>query len=220
MKKYQFLTVFLACISYIGFSQAQQNVSGGGKTMSVEDANRLNGVAQPTINGIPYSQYKAQQLALQNKKATTSNIPAGVGMSNVKGNAQPNKVAPAQQVNEVNPNGPSSIRDEENKQNAAKQAELLKANEQPKTQPVNKLPVPDFSNPASLTSVTGAIPATNGAIPVAGNDGKTVAPNSVNGQVVPAGAMEKPAVKAVEKSNTNGPKSTDAVPAKAETTKQ
>jgi hypothetical protein len=30
--------------------------------------------------------------------------------------------------------------------------------------------------------------------------------------------MEKPAVKAVEKSNTNGPKSTDAVPAKAETT--
>ena len=176
--------------------------------------------SETTINGIPYSQYKAQQLALQNKKATTSNIPAGIGMSNVKGNAQPNKVAPAQQVNEVNPNGPSSIRDEENKQNAAKQADLLKVKELPKTQPVNTLPVPDFSNPASLGSVRVINPDANVAIPVAGNDGKTVAPNSVNGQVVPAGAMDKPAVKAVEKSNTNGPKSTDAVPAKVETDKK
>lgn len=176
--------------------------------------------SETTINGIPYSQYKAQQLALQNKKATTSNIPAGIGMSNVKGNAQPNKVAPAQQVNEVNPNGPSSIRDEENKQNAAKQADLLKVKVLPKTQPVNTLPVPDFSNPASLGSVRVINPDANVAIPVAGNDGKTVAPNSVNGQVVPAGAMDKPAVKAVEKSNTNGPKSTDAVPAKVETDKK
>ncbi|HNA96094.1 MAG TPA: hypothetical protein PK421_02620 [Chitinophagaceae bacterium] len=209
MKKY-----FL--VAFVLFACASANAQSEKNTAKQTGENP----ADPLVNGIPYSQYKAQQLALQNKKATTINIPAGVGMSNVKGNAQPNKVTPAQQVNEVNPNGPSSIREEENKQNAAKQAELLKANEKPKAQPVNKLPVPDFSNPASLSSVTGAIPATNGAIPVAGKDGKTVAPNSVNGQVVPAGAMEKPAVKAVEKSNTNGPKSTDAVPAKAETTKQ
>lgn len=206
MKK---IILSILSFSLVSFSLVAQDINPNASKKS-----------ETTINGIPYSQYKAQQLALQNKKATTSNIPAGIGMSNVKGNAQPNKVAPAQQVNEVNPNGPSSIRDEENKQNAAKQADLLKVKELPKTQPVNTLPVPDFSNPASLGSVRVINPDANVAIPVAGNDGKTVAPNSVNGQVVPAGAMDKPAVKAVEKSNTNGPKSTDAVPAKVETDKK
>ena len=206
MKK---IILSILSFSLVSFSLVAQDINPNASKKS-----------ETTINGIPYSQYKAQQLALQNKKATTSNIPAGLGMSNVKGNAQPNKVAPAQQVNEVNPNGPSSIRDEENKQNAAKQADLLKVKVLPKTQPVNTLPVPDFSNPASLGSVRVINPDANVAIPVAGNDGKTVAPNSVNGQVVPAGAMDKPAVKAVEKSNTNGPKSTDAVPAKVETDKK
>ncbi|HUM97961.1 MAG TPA: hypothetical protein PK275_08900 [Chitinophagaceae bacterium] len=206
MKK---IILSILSFSLVSFSLVAQDINPNASKKS-----------ETTINGIPYSQYKAQQLALQNKKATTSNIPAGIGMSNVKGNAQPNKVAPAQQVNEVNPNGPSSIRDEENKQNAAKQADLLKVKVLPKTQPVNTLPVPDFSNPASLGSVRVINPDANVAIPVAGNDGKTVAPNSVNGQVVPAGAMDKPAVKAVEKSNTNGPKSTDAVPAKVETDKK
>lgn len=40
------------------------------KVMTTGEANRLNGTAQPTINGIPYSQYKAQQEALKQKKAT------------------------------------------------------------------------------------------------------------------------------------------------------
>lgn len=119
MKK---LILSILSFSLVSFSLVAQDINPNASKKS-----------ETTINGIPYSQYKAQQLALQNKKATTSNIPAGIGMSNVKGNAQPNKVTPAQQLNEVNPNGPSSIREEENKQNAAKQAELLKANEQPKT---------------------------------------------------------------------------------------
>lgn len=167
MKK---IILSILSFSLVSFSLVAQDINPNASKKS-----------ETTINGIPYSQYKAQQLALQNKKATTSNIPAGIGMSNVKGNAQPNKVAPAQQVNEVNPNGPSSIRDEENKQNAAKQADLLKVKVLPKTQPVNTLPVPDFSNPASLGSVRVINPDANVAIPVAGNDGKTVAPNFVNG---------------------------------------
>lgn len=35
------------------------------KVMTVAEANALNGTAQPTINGIPYSEYKAQQDALK-----------------------------------------------------------------------------------------------------------------------------------------------------------
>jgi hypothetical protein len=33
------------------------------KILTVQEANQLNGIAQPTIKGIPYSQYKAQMLA-------------------------------------------------------------------------------------------------------------------------------------------------------------
>ena len=42
-----------------------QNYNTASKTLSIEEANKLNGVANPTINGIPYSQYKAQQEALK-----------------------------------------------------------------------------------------------------------------------------------------------------------
>lgn len=40
------------------------------KVLTTEEANRLNGTARPTINGIPYSQYKTQQEALKQKQAT------------------------------------------------------------------------------------------------------------------------------------------------------
>ena len=39
--------------------------SAPGKVYTFEEANRLNGTAQPTINGKPYSQYKAEQEALK-----------------------------------------------------------------------------------------------------------------------------------------------------------
>jgi len=38
------------------------------RTMTAEEANRANGTAQPTINGKPYSQYKAEQDALKQKQ--------------------------------------------------------------------------------------------------------------------------------------------------------
>ncbi len=40
------------------------------KVLTTEEANRLNGTARPTINGIPYSQYKTQQEALKQKQAS------------------------------------------------------------------------------------------------------------------------------------------------------
>ena len=65
MKKIIFI---LAAIfpALIGYSQSNE-ANNTSKKLSVEESNKLNGVAQPTINGIPYSQYKAQQDALQQK---------------------------------------------------------------------------------------------------------------------------------------------------------
>jgi len=56
----------------IGYSQSNTTNSAA-KKMTVEESNRLNGMAQPTINGIPYSQYKAQQDALKQKTTNTNN---------------------------------------------------------------------------------------------------------------------------------------------------
>lgn len=64
-----FSALFFVCLN----SYSQSSLGTSGKTMTVEEANKLNGVAQPTINGKPYSQYKAEQDALkqqQNKKKT------------------------------------------------------------------------------------------------------------------------------------------------------
>ncbi|MBK8494606.1 MAG: hypothetical protein IPL50_05925 [Chitinophagaceae bacterium] len=64
---------FIALISCLTLTAQQSFTSipltGGEKVkvMSTQEANTLNGVAQPTINGIPYSQYKAQQDALKQK---------------------------------------------------------------------------------------------------------------------------------------------------------
>jgi hypothetical protein len=67
---------FIALISCLTLT-AQQSftpipLKGGEKVkvMSAQEANTLNGVAQPTINGIPYSQYKAEQDALKQKQAS------------------------------------------------------------------------------------------------------------------------------------------------------
>lgn len=43
------------------------------KKLTVEEANKLNGVASPTINGKPYSQYKAEQDAIKQQQASKQN---------------------------------------------------------------------------------------------------------------------------------------------------
>lgn len=60
-------TVIFASAFIVASSQNRDGSSQ--KQMTVEEANRLNGVAEPTINGKPYSQYKAEQEALKQQKA-------------------------------------------------------------------------------------------------------------------------------------------------------
>lgn len=74
-----FMTVISAGLS----AAAQPGISGAEnmKTMTIEEANRLNGTAQPTINGKPYSQYKAEQEALKQKNATPAAAPASQNMA-------------------------------------------------------------------------------------------------------------------------------------------
>lgn len=62
MKKIILLSSIAACTTLFAIAQDPASKT---RALSVEEANKLNGVAQPTINGIPYSQYKAQQEALK-----------------------------------------------------------------------------------------------------------------------------------------------------------
>lgn len=53
-----------------------------------------SGIAEPTINGIPYSQYKAQQDALKNQKTAANKVQApGIATINA-GEARPAQVTP------------------------------------------------------------------------------------------------------------------------------
>jgi hypothetical protein len=66
MKKVTLFLIALIAASVTGFAQT---TIGNAKVLSVEEANKLNGVAQPTINGKPYSQYKAEQEQLKKQEA-------------------------------------------------------------------------------------------------------------------------------------------------------
>ncbi|MEO7923946.1 MAG: hypothetical protein ABIR30_09720 [Chitinophagaceae bacterium] len=68
---------------YLAFQVSGQGSNGSAssvKQMSVEEANKLNGTVMPTINGKPYSQYKAEQDAL--KQQTSNNQVAFNSTSN------------------------------------------------------------------------------------------------------------------------------------------
>lgn len=90
MKNY-FLTIAALFVSFLSVT-AQNSASDVVNKMSIADANALNGVAKPTINGIPYSQYKIQQDALKRQReaqATAQN------QDIVTANAADAKPAPA-----------------------------------------------------------------------------------------------------------------------------
>ena len=55
----------LILISFFGVTNAYCQSGVPAKQLSVEEANKMNGTASPTINGIPYNQYKAQQATLK-----------------------------------------------------------------------------------------------------------------------------------------------------------
>lgn len=88
-------------VAALGYAQAQQGYVGSAKTMTVEEANKLNPSPQTTINGKPYSQYKAEQDALKQQQASTN------AQLNAKNNSalqaqfskDAKQVAPAQSLN-------------------------------------------------------------------------------------------------------------------------
>ena len=53
-------------LNYYSYSQTPSDSNS--KVMTIEEAKKLNGWSEPTINGIPYSQYKAEQEALKKKQ--------------------------------------------------------------------------------------------------------------------------------------------------------
>ncbi len=70
MKKIILTGIISFCLLNTAFSQNATGAPAGARVMTVAEANSLNGVAQPTINGVPYTQFKTQQDALKNKPAT------------------------------------------------------------------------------------------------------------------------------------------------------
>ena len=83
MKKILILITILSGGLCAGAQQLSSTNKASMKVMTVEEANRLNGTAQPTINGIPYSQYKAQQQALKNSQQTSAVSPSLTVQPNV-----------------------------------------------------------------------------------------------------------------------------------------
>jgi hypothetical protein len=72
MKKISLLILSIT-VGLFASAQFAQTPSASAKKMTAEEANKLNGVAQPTINGKPYSQYKAEQEALKAKQQPQTN---------------------------------------------------------------------------------------------------------------------------------------------------
>ena len=63
MKKIIISILLIGVAAYV--NAQNQSLLGSAKIITVEEANKTSGAPQTTINGIPYSQYKAQQEALK-----------------------------------------------------------------------------------------------------------------------------------------------------------
>jgi hypothetical protein len=80
MKKILFIALFGLAISQ---AKAQTSPGAAGlKTMSIEEAIKLNGPANPTFNGKPYSQYKAEQEALNQRQNTQTKVVSPLANNN------------------------------------------------------------------------------------------------------------------------------------------
>lgn len=85
MKKILVSITFCFIANLIFAQTAAPTTSASGensKKMTVAEANALNGTSQATINGKPYSQYKAEQQLLKNKQqAAASAQPVTTGVT-------------------------------------------------------------------------------------------------------------------------------------------
>lgn len=182
MKKILFLIVIITT----GFSvKAQLNPTTvpGMKIMTIEESNRLSGTAQPTINGMPYSQYKAQQDALKNKPANkNSALDAKATERSIVNTAGSDLNKP------VTPKKTTIM--ENDQKDATPQAKTTEPVVTKKEESV-AFPVIDLSS-----SSVRQLPANAGSIPSAGDAGKNVLPGMVNGSMPVAeeakAATEKP----------------------------
>lgn len=79
MNKIIALIVLSLVTANLQAQQLKSQVPANAKVMTAQEANALNGKAEPTINGIPYSQYKAQQEALKTQQSKPVVNPATNG---------------------------------------------------------------------------------------------------------------------------------------------
>jgi hypothetical protein len=127
MKKIFFV---IMCICSGGMVMAQAAPTN---TLSIEESNRLNGVpAEPKINGIPYSQYKAQQDNLKKQQVqqqanNAANTPKGLTAITGSSSEKPAIVTPQKAVNvkgsSVEPIKPVDAKMPAKKEEAKKAAE-------------------------------------------------------------------------------------------------
>jgi len=136
--------------------QAQTSPSSNVRTMSVEEANKLNGVAQPTINGKPYSQYKAEQDALKQQQNNK-------------------KIALPSDIVALNITDAKAVKPEQQKPGAVvAKTEGKESSEQPKLSLVPPAATPVVVKPNAETGDTETLPAK----PVATELPKPVMPSS------------------------------------------
>lgn len=163
--------IFLILTGVFGFY-----LSYGQKAVSNSNASKAtvtSGVANPTINGKPYSQYKAEQDALKIQNTSKANTlkPVGDDPINSKVAVPVNKNTNAQKPNVLSPG--------ENRKPipVTNPAEVVKTET-----PQQKVSTPDFSHPASITAA-GNTAANKTTTPTVGDAGKNVPAGSIMGSV-------------------------------------
>ena len=168
-------------ICFFGITNAYcQSFGEPTKQLSVQEANKMNGTASPTINGIPYSQYKAQQGALKQGSTVvpvnTSTVASGITGKGVQ--------APVSNVSSVKlsaTDNPTSAKGQSTSAAIPTAMTVVPAAKTAVTQT-------DVQAPATQTIPVGSLksspltPTPVGAAPIAS---KTIVPTTNGGPLVP-----------------------------------
>lgn len=129
---------------------AQSSRVEGAKKLTVAEANALNGVAQPTINGKPYSQHKAEQEALKKQKAVQSsyivradennNGGPGTAAATARTTEETTRVQAAPVSHKYVPSEQNAAFTEPTKEKVVEKAMVTAKPEAPKSVPMSELP--------------------------------------------------------------------------------
>lgn len=88
------LVALAIAMSVTGFAQTPEEGNQSIKQMTFEEANELNGTASPTINGRPYSEFKAEQEALKRERQQIE-LQHAIEIENSAGDGAPAAAMPA-----------------------------------------------------------------------------------------------------------------------------